>query len=158
MGIKLIKSEIDRLINLKNDCERADETLSAAINTYNDAVDAAWRTFEDNLRVYAEALNEAQSELSSEIESHDTVLNDAKEYLDALANDREAQISERSERWQESEAGENAQSLVDALREMESYESFEPEFVEAPEVEEPQHIDQGSIPAASGMIESIIEM
>lgn len=157
MGMKLSKSEVSKLDDLKTDCEQADESLITAISTYNEAIDAAWQEFEDNLRVYSEALDEARANLTSAIEDHDAVLSEAKEYCDELANDRESEISERSERWQESEAGETAQSLVDALREMENCETFEPEFAETPEIDEPQNIDQETIPAAAGAIESIIE-
>lgn len=159
MGIKLTKAEINRLHSLKSDCEEANESLERAVGNYNDSVDAAWDTFEDCLREYSEALFAARETLDNAVEDHTTSIGEAKSFIDDLANDREEEIADRSERWQESEAGENAQTLLDGLREFEtSCEPFEPETTEAPEIEAPDHIDTGSIPDAPGLIEAITEL
>ena len=159
MGIRLTKTEINRLHSLKSECEAANESLEGAVGKYNDTIDAAWNTFEDCLREYSEALYTARETLDNAIEVHAMSLSEAKSFIDDLANEREEMIEDRSERWKESEAGENAQTLLDSLREFEtSCEPFEPETTEAPEIESPEHIDTVSIPDTPGLIEAITEL
>jgi len=91
--------------------------LVSAIETYNAAVRAAF-----------EALEQAKTD-------HNEALAEVAESLHAIGEELRASIEEKSERWQEGDAGSAASDWASSYEDFafEEWEPYEPEEIEAPD-------------------------
>lgn len=117
--MKLNKAQTKRLSAAQDKASAAHEALSDAITAYNDATQAAFAA----LRQAVEAYEEVRSDLSEEIQGIGSAL---REVFDA-----------KSEKWQESEAGETAGTWISEFEDCD-LEEFSPD--EPDELIEPDEL------------------
>ena len=115
---KLAKKQLKQRQDLSAQMEAAKEELEAAVETYNGAMSEAWEKVSEALNRLNETIT-AADEFRSEIES------EQEEYYD-----------ERSERWQEGDAGQAYQAWKeDWGTELSEVEMEKPDDLEMPDVE-----------------------
>jgi hypothetical protein len=104
--------------------DAAGEALAQAVARYNEATAA--------LYVAVEAATEQAN----------AVLEDARVYAEAVADEIEQAIEEKSERWQESEAGDNYRAWLDEWRGvgLDDVEADAPAELDAPDCPEGQSL------------------
>ena len=83
---------------------------AAALRRERQSIASKFEVFEQVLRLLPEALNEL-------IERHNVSLTDAQRFVERVASDARDEWDGRSERWQESEAGQSALAYVEAWEE-----------------------------------------
>ena len=66
--------------------------------------------------VYNEALTAAHTELQPHVEAYNGAASDLVGYVNGLAEEHDEEWNNRSEKWQEGEAGSAAQSWIESLR------------------------------------------
>lgn len=85
-------------------------------------------TAETNARdAHIEALNTAHAAMVEAIRAYNAALAAAATFAETIATERREEWDGRSERWQESDAGQNAATFV------EEWEGFEAEEIDEPE-------------------------
>jgi hypothetical protein len=117
---RLTKKQSKFFADLIDEMTLAHESAIEAADDFNEVI-------RGELAERAEALGEALGVLNAKIEAY----NEGVEEIRDLA---EQYYDERSERWQESEAGESYQEWIDAMEEIEELDTDTPE---TEEVEEP---------------------
>ena len=93
---------------------------------------------EDALAVYAAAIDEAWSKLERDVESYNEKLEEVQNFVGNIVSQMEDYVSERSDRWQESDAAsdysswqsdwENVSTLPLELEEPSKFEDTAPEL------------------------------
>ena len=76
---------------------------------------------------HIETLNTAHAAMVEAIRAYNAALSGAATFAETIATERREEWDGRSERWQESDAGQNAATFV------EEWESFESEEIDEPE-------------------------
>lgn len=100
MTVKLSKAEETDKAKLAADTAAARDKLETAVDTYNAGLTA---------------LNET---LQAAVDEYNSTLEDVASFADGIAADAEAEIEDRSERWQEGDAGQAAKQFAEVWREL----------------------------------------
>lgn len=116
MPIKITKADEKEWGKLTGAMVLLDVELDAAITAYNEAVKEAYEKLNGAVTAY----NEAQTEV--------------REWIEQQVSDWQEDFAERSEKWQEGEKGQAAQSFIEA------WESHANELEEV-EVDEPDELE-----------------
>src|SRR5262245_24322994 len=98
--MKLTRAENARKLGLIADLQEAKNELGEAVMALNIMLDAARGRVEDALAHYNQMLREADA------------------WRDEIVQDWQAEWDDKSERWQESDAGQEARSQIDDLENM----------------------------------------
>jgi hypothetical protein len=83
----------------------------------------------------AKAIADAQEALGNAVSTYNDVLSDAREFRDELVSDMDSFASERSDKWQESEAGQEYDAWKD------EWEQLDLDDIDPPEEYELEHAD-----------------
>jgi hypothetical protein len=104
-------------------------------DAHNAAITTAHAEMEEAIQTYNDARRLAYIHLMEKINSYNEAINSANEWLDGLHSEAESYYDEKSEKWQEGDAGSTYQSWLDVLgTELEVVEEpDEPEDLEVPE-------------------------
>jgi hypothetical protein len=95
MAFKLTRAESRRRDGFVAELESAGAALSVAVAAFN------------------ETLAQAREALEQARDAYNEKLEEVREFVEDIASSREAEISERSERWQESDKAQAAQQWVE---------------------------------------------
>lgn len=115
---RMSKTQIAERDKHQASVQEAWAALDTAVTSYNDAQDVAWAKVED-----------AKGVLSEKVQA-------ANEWRDGIESDARAYYDDRSEKWQEGEAGQSYSSWLDSLGvevEDPSDDISEPEKLDAPD-------------------------
>ena len=114
---KFTKAQIDEKAKHREDVAKAHAALTDAIDAFNAAKAEAWAKVEAAQTEYRDAVSAAN------------------EWRDNLHGDAQSYFDERSEKWQEGDAGQQYSAWLDTIGTEfdESDEIDEPEDLEAPE-------------------------
>lgn len=96
MAFKLTKAEKTQKAELATKLEEAKDKLLAEIASYN------------------EKLAELGEPVQAAVEAYNDAVQAAKNFADDIASSRQDEFDEKSERWQESDNGCNAQEFINA--------------------------------------------
>ena len=131
MAFKLSKAESKRRDGLVAEIEIAAGKLSDAVTAFN------------------ETLAQAREALEQARDAYNDTLEQAREFAEDIASSREAEISERSERWQESEKAQAAQAFVESWQgiDLDPVDIDMPEDLESPDL--PHRDELEALPAAA---------
>jgi len=114
MAFKMTKSEKTRITTLLAKMENARDKVDLAVTTFNSKVSE----LEAPVTKAIDTLNELQAEIYGVMED--------------IHNERSGEFDDKSERWQESEAAEDAQSWLSSI---EYFKDLFGEELEAPETQ-----------------------
>lgn len=119
MAFKLNKTEIDTRNKIADNMEAAYSDLLTEIEEYNDIVEAAWE------------------KLAARIAEYNELIVQAKEFVSNVAQEQQELFEDKSERWQGSDAGQEAENFIQAWEniEFEEIEVDEPKRFELENVE-----------------------
>jgi|CXWL01.1.fsa_nt_gi hypothetical protein len=110
--MKLTKKDITERDHLVRELDDAGGALRAATEEFNRARSTAWGLVEAALSAFNAQVEELYVPVQAAVEKFDEALQAAADFAGAQADDAQAEIDDKSERWQEGEAGERARSFV----------------------------------------------
>lgn len=111
--MKLTKTQKAEHANRLVACEVARDALITAREAHEAAVLAAFETLQQAVTTYNAALHAAwETHLTAPLATYTRAVEEVTEYVTETAEELRNQIAERSERWQESDKGQAAESLV----------------------------------------------
>jgi chromosome segregation ATPase len=96
---------------------------------------------EEALAKYNAAIVEAKGPVEAAVEQLNGAIDDANQWMADITGQMEDYIGERSEKWQEGEAGSNYNEWKDQFAELEQVELELPEELEVPECEHGDTLD-----------------
>jgi hypothetical protein len=115
---------------LSKDQKTQRDKLVEALNTRGNVVNDAWEAFE-----------QAYGALVDAIDEYNGVVQDVVTYRDEIAQEMEDYYEERSERWQEGDAGQAYTNWMEAWTEVELDELEQVELPDEPEMPHADLID-----------------
>jgi DNA repair exonuclease SbcCD ATPase subunit len=131
MALSLSKAERAQHAALAEALSSSHERLSAAVESFNAALEAA------------------RAELAPLVEDWNEKLSEAREFASDIKGNAEGELEEKSERWQESDKGRQAAEWIEAWGwEPEDWEPEAAEELEPPSEEEAQGF--ADLPAKPG--------
>jgi F0F1-type ATP synthase membrane subunit b/b' len=136
--MELTKTEHRNLQTLRDRITGARGGLQDKIDQYNEAVETAWSVFEDAIAVYKEALSEARDAVEGDAAEYAEDIDAAAQLAAALHEKYEDRAARKSESWRESDEGQTADQMIEALAELSAIEAPEISFVEEAETSEPE--------------------
>jgi peptidoglycan hydrolase CwlO-like protein len=112
--------------------------INDAVAEANEAIDA-----------FNAALDEKRGDIESAIAALNAKLEEARNWRDEIVSDQDAYYSERSDKWHESEAGENFEAWK------QEFENAELDDVEIELPESIEHVDSDVADTLDGLPESV---
>jgi len=131
---RLTKKIVQQQATLADAMQVLAEEADEAVANYNEAVEEAFSTYQD-------ALARAHSEFIEPLDFG--CLEEANAFCQDIASQLQDYYDDRSERWQEGDAGEQYQEWINTWGGMEVDSEV---FFEMPEPEEPDSLDVPEIP------------
>lgn len=117
MAFKFTKADKARHAEIVAELRDAHGALESAVEAFNDAVKEAWEAVAEPHGLYLAAVEKAER------------------FRDDMVSQAESDLEDKSEKWQESEAGERAQNWASELRDLSfaEFEAEKPEKAECPD-------------------------
>lgn len=102
---------------------------------------SAWGNVDDAVRAYNEALAPLKEAVEKAVEEYNEAMNEARGFAEDVVSQADEDISDKSERWQESEKG---QAVIEWKGEWEriSFDDLSTEFPDELSIDEPDHIGE----------------
>lgn len=127
MAFKLTKQEAAQVSKMADALDEAGAALTDAVNAYNEAMAKAFEA----VAAARDAYNEAVS--------------DARGMVEDLVSDRRSEWEDKSEKWQESDKGQDAERWISEWEgiDLEEVEVSEPEAIEEPDLTHAEALREG---------------
>lgn len=121
---------------------KLDMNTSRRLDALQQSLTEARGVVEDEVARYNDTVAAAHTALAEKLEAYNEIVTETQGVIEDSANEMRAEFDEKSERWQESERGQEVSQWIDALET--AQQEFEP--VETPEHEDldlnlPDHPD-----------------
>lgn len=134
---KLNKKNSEALQKHIEDVDNTETELRDAIDKYNEVLADEWQAVVAAYKGFVEAVGESEPEVRSAKEAFDAAVSEAESFREEMSSEIEGHYDEKSERWQESEAGERFSEWSSTWQ-----ETIEPEEIEIPELKDLEEISE----------------
>lgn len=130
---RLSKQEQQQRDSLVEAMLTARNKVCDAVDEYNNKISELWQPLEDALTEYNNAVTDAQN------------------FRDEIVGQMDDYIGERSEKWQEGDAGQAYQEWKDSWEalSLEPFEVDQPEGIDLPEIEGPEALQDAEVEVAA---------
>jgi hypothetical protein len=124
------------------------KTQQAELQTALTACDAAAAQLNSAVEAFNTTIDEARGEVEAKNEAYNTAIADLKAVYEGFSGEAQGYFDERSEKWQESDAGSTYSEWIERLSDPD-IEEIEIDFPDALEIETPDFTDTDWLPPVS---------
>lgn len=140
MALKLTKQELAQREELTNKLSYMSEALSDALMMFNTDRADAFLELASHIEAYNKKVTDAFDDVAQAVSSYNEALEEAQQFVADVASRIDSEISERSERWQESEKGQAASKWLSDWQDAD-FDTLDVEAPEELEVDEPDEFE-----------------